>query len=96
MRQMRARLAQTAAVYERVGTIRTVSDCHGERWTLHGRDGLVADLVVTGGDFPWLYARLEPHDGWAEIQPLFAEEAPSTGLRRRRRRCVGSRVRRRA
>lgn len=49
-------------------------DRRGETWTLHGRDRLIAKLVVTDSDFPWLYARLEPHDGWAEVQPLFAEE----------------------
>jgi hypothetical protein len=49
-------------------------DRHGETWTLHGRDRLLAELIITGSDFPWLYARLEPHDGWAEVQPLFAEE----------------------
>jgi hypothetical protein len=29
---------------------------------------------VTGGDFPWLYARLDPGPGFEAIRPLFAEE----------------------
>ncbi|MEV4642300.1 hypothetical protein AB0J80_33620 [Actinoplanes sp. NPDC049548] len=45
-------------------------------WTLHRRrDGRVlAHLVPTGGDFPWLNARVEPADGLAEVRPLFAED----------------------
>ena len=34
----------------------------------------LADLVVTGGDFPWLHARVEPGEGLAEVLPLFAAE----------------------
>jgi hypothetical protein len=49
-------------------------DRQGETWTLHSHDRLLAELVVTGSDFPWLYARVEPHDGWSAVQPLFAEE----------------------
>jgi alkanesulfonate monooxygenase SsuD/methylene tetrahydromethanopterin reductase-like flavin-dependent oxidoreductase (luciferase family) len=47
-----------------------------DAWTLHRRcDGrLVAHLVVTGGDFPWLNARVEPGDGFDELRPVFAEE----------------------
>ncbi|MEV0716800.1 hypothetical protein [Asanoa sp. NPDC050611] len=45
-------------------------------WTLHRRDGgeLLADLVVTDGDFPWLNARVEARAGLAEFRPLFAAE----------------------
>ncbi|WP_431883265.1 hypothetical protein [Micromonospora gifhornensis] len=45
-------------------------------WTLHRRDdgGLLADLVVTGGDFPWLNAHVRPTEGFPEVRPLFAEE----------------------
>lgn len=45
-------------------------------WTLHRRadDELVAALVVTGGDFPWLHARVEDRPGLAALRPLFAEE----------------------
>lgn len=48
----------------------------GEVWTLRRRsdDQTVADLAITGGDFPWLNARVEPREGFAEILPLFAEE----------------------
>lgn len=45
-----------------------------ETWTLYRGDEIVADLVVTGGDFPWLNARVEPRDGFDELRPLFAEE----------------------
>jgi hypothetical protein len=49
---------------------------HGRVWTLHrGDDGeLLADLVVTGGDFPWLHGRVHAHEGLAGVRPLFAEE----------------------
>jgi len=52
-----------------------VSD-YGGVWTLHRRgDGrTLAKLVVTGGDFPWLNARVHPMEGLAEVLPLFAEE----------------------
>jgi hypothetical protein len=48
----------------------------GEVWTLHRRgDGrALADLVITGGDFPWLNARVEPGDGFEDLRPMFAEE----------------------
>lgn len=53
-----------------------MSSRHGDTWTLHWRDDgrKLADLVVTGGDFPWLEARLHPREGLAEVLPLFAEE----------------------
>ncbi|MEV6370397.1 hypothetical protein AB0L86_26280 [Micromonospora musae] len=53
-----------------------VSDHHGSAWTLHRRDDgrVLADLVVTGGDFPWLNARVDQREGLAEVRPLFAEE----------------------
>jgi hypothetical protein len=53
-----------------------VSDHHGAVWTLHRRDdgGALADLAVTGGDFPWLNARVDPREGLTEVRPLFAEE----------------------
>ncbi|MDY7088068.1 MAG: hypothetical protein SYR96_23555 [Actinomycetota bacterium] len=45
-------------------------------WTLHRReDGrLLAELVVTDGDFPWLNARVVAHDGLDTVRPLFAEQ----------------------
>lgn len=51
-----------------------MSDHRTETWTLHRGDQLVARLVVTGGDFPWLNARVEACDGFAEVRPLFVEE----------------------
>ncbi|MEG3632568.1 hypothetical protein [Micromonospora palythoicola] len=51
-------------------------DRHGGAWTLHRRDGggVLAELVVNGGDFPWLNARVDPGEGLAQFRPLFAEE----------------------
>lgn len=48
----------------------------GRSWTLHRRDDgrLLARLVVTFLDFPWLNARVEPQDGFAEVQRLFDTE----------------------
>ena len=37
-------------------------------------DELVAELVMTGGDFPWLSAQVRPATGFEEIRPLFGEE----------------------
>jgi hypothetical protein len=53
-----------------------VTDQPRNIWTLHRRgDGAaLADLVVTGGDFPWLNARVDPRAGLAEFRPLFIEE----------------------
>ncbi len=38
----------------------------------HGE--LLAELVVNGGDFPWLNAEVRPTAGFAEIRPLFDDE----------------------
>ena len=35
---------------------------------------LIAELVVTGGDFPWLNARVRAMPGFEEVRPLFEEE----------------------
>lgn len=45
-------------------------------WTLHRCDDgeLLADFVVTGGDFPWLHGRVRAYEGLAGVRPLFAEE----------------------
>ncbi|WP_341720075.1 hypothetical protein QQG74_10360 [Micromonospora sp. FIMYZ51] len=53
-----------------------MKDDHSVVWTLHRRDDdqVLAELVVTGGDFPWLDARVQPRDGLAELRPLFAEQ----------------------
>jgi hypothetical protein len=37
-------------------------------------DELIADLVVTDGDFPWLHARLEPTSAFEEVKDIFTEE----------------------
>ncbi|XVU20958.1 hypothetical protein ACQPZJ_27225 [Actinoplanes sp. CA-054009] len=53
-----------------------MSGFHGGVWQLRRRaDGRVlADLVVTDADFPWLYARVDGRPGLDEVRPLFAEE----------------------
>jgi hypothetical protein len=53
-----------------------VVDDRSDTWTLHRRDDgrKLADLIVTGGDFPWLNARVDAGEGLAELRPLFAEE----------------------
>ena len=43
-------------------------------WQLVDREGLLADLVVTGGDFPWLNAAVRPVRRFEEVRPLFEEE----------------------
>ncbi len=53
-----------------------MTDSDRRVWTLHRRgDGrLLAELVVTGSDFPWLNARVEARDGLDQVRPYFAEE----------------------
>jgi hypothetical protein len=43
-------------------------------WQLLRGDELLAELVVTGGDFPWLNAEVRPTAGFAEVRPLFDDE----------------------
>jgi hypothetical protein len=50
------------------------TEMDGSTWHLLPGDRIVADLVVYGGDFPWLNARLHPRDGFEEIRPLFEDE----------------------
>ena len=43
-------------------------------WRLRRGDELVADLIVTGGDSPWLNATVQATPAFEELRPLFAEE----------------------
>ncbi|MBO0822801.1 MAG: hypothetical protein J2P27_02955 [Actinobacteria bacterium] len=43
-------------------------------WRLRRGDELVAELVVTGGDFPWLNATVRATPAFDELRPLFVEE----------------------
>ncbi len=43
-------------------------------WQLVRGDELLAELVVTGGDFPWLNAEVRPAAGFAEVRPLSGDE----------------------
>lgn len=43
-------------------------------WQLVRGDELLAELAVTGGDFPWLNAEVRPAAGFAEVRPLFDDE----------------------
>jgi hypothetical protein len=43
-------------------------------WRLVRGDELLAELVVTDADFPWLNARVRPAAGFAGVRPLFDDE----------------------
>ena len=43
-------------------------------WLLRRGDDTVAELIVTGGDFPCLNATVRPHVGFDELRPLFDDE----------------------
>lgn len=43
-------------------------------WRLLRGEEPIAELLVTGGDFPWLNARLLPGPGFEEVRPMFDEE----------------------
>lgn len=45
-----------------------------EVWGLHHDGKLVARLVVTGGNFPWLLGRVEELPGFDAVRDLFAED----------------------
>jgi hypothetical protein len=49
-----------------------------EVWRLFAGDEVVADLVVTGGDFPWLEARFEAQPAFEAFRPLFDAEWAAT------------------
>ncbi|MEV6242151.1 hypothetical protein [Lentzea sp. NPDC051838] len=42
-------------------------------WRLHRGSQVVALLTVTGGDFPWMHARVETLPGFDEFRPVFLE-----------------------
>jgi hypothetical protein len=46
----------------------------GETWRLYKGEQLIAELVVTDQDFPWLNARLEAKPGFEALRSLFDEE----------------------
>jgi hypothetical protein len=43
-------------------------------WQLQHKGEIVASLVVSDFEWPWVYARLQARPGFGRIQPLFAEE----------------------
>jgi hypothetical protein len=45
------------------------------RWRLVRGDELLAELAVTGEDWPWLYADVRPAAAFAQVRPLFDDEA---------------------
>jgi len=49
-------------------------EMEGATWRVFRGGQLVADLVVYGGDFPWLNARVFPKEGFEEMRPIFDEE----------------------
>ena len=51
---------------------------HGEQvWRLMQGEELLAELIVTGGDFPWLNARIRAMPGFEGVRRLFEEELRS-------------------
>lgn len=46
----------------------------GEVWRLLRAGAVVGEIVVDGGDFPWLGGRFVPGEGFAELRPLFERE----------------------
>jgi hypothetical protein len=48
---------------------------HGDQvWRLMQGEELLAELIVTGGDFPWLNARIRAMPGFEAVRRLFEEE----------------------
>jgi hypothetical protein len=47
-----------------------------QSWRLVHGDGdeVLAEFMVTGGDFPWLNAEVQPAAGFADVRPLFEDE----------------------
>ncbi|RLK54529.1 hypothetical protein [Actinokineospora cianjurensis] len=45
-----------------------------EIWRLLRGTDLIGEITITDRDFPWLYGDFTAHPGFAEFQPLFAEE----------------------
>ncbi|MEV4627936.1 hypothetical protein AB0J90_16785 [Micromonospora sp. NPDC049523] len=43
-------------------------------WRLYAGDELLGDLVVDGGDFPWLHARFESLPAYGRFRALFEED----------------------
>ncbi len=43
-------------------------------WRLMRGDEPIADLVVTGSDFPWLNAQVRALPGFEQVRPLFEDE----------------------
>jgi hypothetical protein len=51
-----------------------VTWAQGDVWQLRRGAELVAEIIVDDGDFPWLYGKLRPRQGFADLRPLFDEE----------------------
>ena len=46
----------------------------GDVWRLQRGDELLGEIIVNDGDFPWLYGRFVPCQGFADVRPLFDAE----------------------
>jgi hypothetical protein len=68
---------QSASTRWRLGHTRGLGRS-GEVWKLYAGDDLAADLVVTGGDFPWLDARVDARPALESLRPLLDEEWAAT------------------
>ena len=52
----------------------------GQTWQLRDHSGvLLADLVVTDSDFPWLTAHLKPTAFFETVRQLFVDELAASG-----------------
>ncbi|MFB7375514.1 hypothetical protein ACFC0D_37440 [Streptomyces sp. NPDC056222] len=43
-------------------------------WRVRSADGLVGEIAVDGGDFPWLGGRFTAGPAYASVKELFARE----------------------
>ena len=53
------------------------AELEGSKWQLLSGDRVVGELIVHGGNFPWVNARLHPREGFEEIRSVFEEELRS-------------------
>ena len=75
IRFCRGRCAWLADVSLAEFWLRLVLMHDGERvWRPMRGEEPIADLVVTGSDFPWLNARVRTLPGFEQVRPLFEEE----------------------
>src|SRR5262245_28343067 len=65
--------ARTGDGYPQPDVLAVMSE-RGGVWRLARGEEILADLVVTGGDLPWLNAQVHPAPGFEDVRPLFDDE----------------------